>query len=347
MTILVTGGAGFVGSNLAIRIKSSLLETKVVAFDNLKRRGSELSLTRLKSNGVEFFHGDVRSQSDIAQLGPIEAIIDCAAEPSVLAGLDGATQYLVDTNLVGTVNLLETAKKYQSKFILLSSSRIYPFKVINNLKYLETETRFELDDPSLSRDGISEDFPLAGERSLYGATKLSSELLLAEYASMFDFDYVVNRCGVIAGPWQMGKVDQGFLVLWVARHIFNGELRFTGFGGKGKQTRDLLHIDDLGDLIIHQLKNGLPRDIFNVGGGYERLVSLLEVTKVVEEITGNRIKIAGVSETHPNDCIYYCTNNRKVSEHTGWRPKRTVETLVSDIANWINSNKALLSPILG
>ncbi len=346
MTFLVTGGAGFVGSNLAIRLKSRYPKERVIAFDNLKRRGSELSLSRLKQNSVEFVHGDVRSISDLNQFGEVSTILDCAAEPSVQAGLDGATQYLVDTNLLGTINLLELAKKYRSRFVLLSSSRIYPFKVINNLKYKETETRYEMADPIIGKNGISEEFPLTGERSLYGATKLGSELLLTEYASMFSFEYVINRCGVIAGPWQMGKVDQGFLVLWVAKHIFGGNLNYTGFGGRGKQTRDLMHIDDLADLIVTQLDSGLSNDLYNVGGGYERLVSLLEVTKMVEEVTGRSINIGSIPETHPNDCIYYNTNNSKVTNRFGWKPKRTVIELITDVKDWIVNNQNLLKPVL-
>src|SRR5438477_348415 len=172
-TILVTGGAGFVGSTLALHLKRHDVARRVIALDNLKRRGSELNVPRLRDGGVEFARG------------------------------------------------------------------------------------------------ISEEFPLSGARSLYGATKLASELFIEEYAYAYGLRAVVDRCGVLAGPWQMGKVDQGFVALWVARHLFEGRLSYIGFGGSGKQVRDVLHVDDLCDLVTRQIArlDDVGGEVFNVGGG--------------------------------------------------------------------------------
>ena len=141
--------------------------------------------------------------------------------------------------------------------IFLSSSRVYP---IARLRALPLERRGERlavpDDasgPGWSADGITTEFPLSGFRSMYGATKLASELLLEDIARCTACRTVINRCGVIAGPWQMGKVDQGFLVLWAARHLYGGPLSYTGFGGDGLQVRDVLHVDDLCDLVRLQM----------------------------------------------------------------------------------------------
>ena len=136
---------------------------------------------------------------------------------------------------------------------------------------------------------------------MYGATKLASELIIEEYPSMYGLSAVVNRCGVLSGPWQMGKVDQGFMVLWAARHLFGGQLGYTGFGGKGLQVRDVLHVDDLYHLVRLQLDD-LPRydgALFNVGGGRERSVSLLELTTMCRERSGREFELGIRAETAP------------------------------------------------
>jgi CDP-paratose 2-epimerase len=246
-SILVTGGAGFVGSNLALKLKQRYPELQVATLDNLKRRGSELNISRLQQAGVKFIHGDIRNREDLPQFG-IDLILECSAEPSVLAGYDNSLSYLLNTNLVGTLNCLELARKQQAGFIFLSTSRVYSIEALNSMCYSEAETRFVLSDeqpyPGASAFGVAENFCLQGARSLYGATKLASELFVEEYVSAFSLKAIVNRCGVITGPWQMGKVDQGVFALWMARHYFRGERSYIGYGGTGKQVRDFLHIDD-------------------------------------------------------------------------------------------------------
>lgn len=239
-TILITGGAGFVGSALAIELKTKYTNYQVISLDNLKRRGSELNLSRLKSAQVEFFHGDIRNTEDFASLPKIDTIIEASAEPSVLAGLNGTPDYVVNTNLMGTINCLNFAVKNKSDFIFLSTSRVYPIEKIELAELDEKETRFVISPNQIlngiSEEGISEDFPLEGFRSIYGATKLCSELLITEYNQFYKIKTVVNRCGVLTGPWQMGKVDQGVIVLWMARHFWKQDLGYFGYGGTGKQV---------------------------------------------------------------------------------------------------------------
>ncbi len=353
MIYLITGGAGFVGSSLAVRLKRKYPESKVISLDNLKRRGSELNLPRLRQNGVEFIHGDIRNKEDLASIGPIDVIIESSAEPSVLAGYNSSPDYLINTNLLGTANCLELARTYKANFIFLSTSRVYPFKIINSLDYHETETRFELGNNQKtmgsSSAGIAENFPLmTGVRSLYGATKLSSELLILEYADMYGLNVVINRCGVLTGPWQFGKVDQGVVVLWVAKHFWNQELSYIGFGGKGKQVRDILHIDDLFGLIDIQLNSieKLSGSIFNVGGGWEVSVSLKELTQLSQQYTGNTIPISSVMENRPADIRIYLTDNSKVIKATGWKPEITVENIIEEIVFWIKNNEKQLEGVL-
>lgn len=351
-TILITGGAGFVGSNLSIKFKENYPNIKIIAVDNLRRRGSELNLERLKKYGVEFIHGDIRNKEDLQSVSSFDLMIECSAEPSVLSGYNESPEYLINTNLIGTVNCLEMARKNKADIIFLSTSRVYPFKTINSLEYEELETRFELKPiqsiEGVSQKGITEKFPLNGVRSLYGTTKLASELLLQEYIDAYGLRGVINRCGVITGPWQMGKVDQGFVVLWIARHIYGGELSYLGYGGKGKQVRDIIYINDLYELLDLQIKNidRCNAQIYNIGGGKNISVSLKELTKICEEVTGNIIKIKSVSETRIVDIPYYITDFTKAQTEIGWTPRYSVIEIIEEIAKWIYNNKELLRSIL-
>ncbi|GAA4416918.1 NAD-dependent epimerase/dehydratase family protein [Nibrella viscosa] len=352
MKLLITGGAGFVGSALAIALKTNYPDYQIFALDNLKRRGSELNIARLKQAGVEFVHGDIRSKEDFDALPAVDTIIEASAEPSVLAGLDGTPDYLINTNLFGTVNCLNYALKHKANFIFLSTSRVYPIKTIETLNFEEADTRFVLSDdqpvPGVSSKGIAENFPLDGARSLYGTTKLASELIIQEYNEFYGLKTVINRCGVITGPWQMGKVDQGVMVLWIAKHYFEQSLAYIGYGGTGKQTRDMLHIDDLYRLIDWQLHNldQVNGEILNAGGGVESSASLQELTQICQEVTGKTIPIKQVTENRAADIRLYITDNTKVTNLTGWKPEKGIKDIVSDIAKWLDENRAALEPIL-
>ncbi|HEY8894977.1 MAG TPA: NAD-dependent epimerase/dehydratase family protein [Niastella sp.] len=353
-TILITGGAGFVGSNLAVLLKQKYPNYQIICFDNLKRRGSELNLQKLRSHDIEFIHGDIREKSDFEQIQvPVHCVIDAAAEPSVLAGLDGNSDYLIGTNLNGTINALNFCMKHKAKFIFLSTSRIYPIKAIEEIEVVEAATRFEIAATQkltgINTNGITETFPLAGARSLYGATKLASEMMVEEYNEMFGLQTVINRCGVITGPYQMGKVDQGVVVLWMARHFWKKSLSYVGYGGTGKQVRDMIHIKDLFNIIdlqIHQIEkfNG---QIFNIGGSRNISTSLQELTTICERITGNKITIQPVAETRKADIKLYITDNSKISALTGWAPQITVNEIMEDIFEWIRNNEHQLKPVLG
>ena len=296
--------------------------------------------------------GDVRNPDDLALKGVSpDLILECSAEPSVLAGYGDSTLYMVQTNLMGTVNCLELARKTRADVLFLSTSRVYPLAALNSLHFRETESRFEF-EPSqtvvgASEKGVSEDFPLGGSRTLYGATKLASELLIWEYHDAFGVRSLVNRCGVIAGPWQMGKTDQGVFTHWVASAHFNKPLRYIGWGGTGKQVRDLLHIDDLADLVMIQLAGfgKLAGRVFNVGGGPSSSLSLLETTRLCEEIVGKKLDVGPAQEERPGDVKWYVTDNARVSEATGWRPTRSPKDTLRSIHDWMSSNEPLVSKI--
>lgn len=350
--IFITGGAGFVGANLAILLKKAHPEFKITALDNLHRRGSELNISRLKAADIQFIHGDIRIKEDIESVGHFDLLIECSAEPSVLAGYDQSPAYLYQTNLLGTLNCLEACRMQRADIIFLSTSRVYPIKKITELKFKEDKTRFQLKEAQkeggISRAGLSEQFSLDGTRSLYGATKLCSELMIQEYLDAYQLSGIINRCGVLTGPWQMGKTDQGFVVLWVARHMWKKPLSYIGFNGTGKQVRDILHIHDLYELIEKQITKikSFSGEIFNIGGGNRISVSLCELTNYCQKITGNRIPIQAIKKTRTADIPYYISDTSKAHSEFGWQPKKHVGVIVEDVYNWIKANEALLYPIL-
>jgi CDP-paratose 2-epimerase len=339
--ILITGGAGFVGSNLAVYLKKRYRKSNVIALDSLKRRGSELNIRRLKDNGIIFLHGDIRCKEDLVLGKKIDLVIEASAEPSVLAGVMDNPEYVVNTNLMGMVNCLELARLNRSDLIFLSTSRVYPYENINKISAEEKSTRFVWKPGQRyigwSLKGIDTDFPVIGVKSLYGATKLSCEMLLAEYANNYGIKAVVDRCGVIAGPWQFGKVDQGVFSLWMKRHYFKKELSYIGWGGEGKQVRDLLHIDDLCKLIAIQTESldKKSNKVYNVGGGDRISLSLLETSLLCQKITGNKIKISSEKENRPFDIRIYITDNSKVAKDYDWNPTKNKEKILEDIYNWL------------
>lgn len=349
---LIAGGAGFVGSTLALAFRDRYPDARVVALDSLKRRGSELNLDRLGRAGVEFIHGDVRCRDDLVfSKSRFDTIIDCSAEPAVLAAYDRGPSYIIDANLSGTVNLLELARRDGADFVLLSTSRVYPIAKIEAIGFREEETRFSISPiqpfPGIGVKGISEVFPLDGARSLYGATKLASEHLLEEYAEMYGLRYVIDRCGVITGAWQMGKLDQGVFALWMGKHYFKRPLSYIGYDGLGKQVRDFVCVDELADLVLSQVEHidALPNRTYNVGGGVASSLSLLELTRLCEEITGNRVDIARVVESRPADIRLYVTDNSRVSADTDWVPRLTPHQTLSRVYEWIRDNERVVAPL--
>jgi len=353
MRVLVTGGAGFVGANVALGLGARHEGWRVVALDNLHRRGSELNLPRLRAKGVEFVHGDVRDTEDVMGVGAVDAVVECSAEPSVLAGIDGGLDRLVKTNLLGAYTCLELCRRHDAQFVFLSTSRVYPVAHLEALAFEESDTRFELLDdqplPGASSQGISEAFPLDGARTFYGATKLAAELLVDEYVETFELSAVVNRCGVIAGPWQMGKVDQGIFAYWLLAHHFEKPLRYIGFGGSGKQVRDLIHVDDVLDLIDLQL--GDPERwsgvVANVGGGVECSLSLVELTALCRAITGKAVPIDASVEARRGDIPSYVSDCSRLLGLTDWRPSADVTAILTDTHDWIVENESVLGQALG
>lgn len=351
--ILVTGGAGFVGSSVAEALKRAFPASDVLALDNLRRRGSELNLAALSAAGVQFLHGDVRNPEDVAAIEPPpDCILECSAEPSVMAGYDGSPEYLIRTNLTGCFHCLELARKHRADFLFVSTSRVYPVHTLNRLAWEEQNTRFSLlaqqETPGASALGVGEGFPLQGARSLYGMTKLAAELMIEEYHAAYGLRYVIDRCGLLSGPRQMATPYQGVIAQWVAAHFWNKPLRYIGFGGSGKQVRDVLHIEDLTQLVIDQLCHFdlYQNRLFNVGGGLANSVSLLEATDLCRKVSGNSPPVSASREQRPADLRVYVTDHRLVSGINGWQPHHSVRSTIESVQRWLEQEQERVEDIL-
>ena len=260
MKILITGVCGFVGSSLARGFLDANSTLEIFGIDNLSRAGSELNRPLLKKLGVRFLHGDIRNRSDVELLPDADWVIDAAANPSVLAGVEGSTtRQLLEHNVLGTVNVLEYCRRRNAGLILLSTSRVYSVSALSALPlerrddsfYLRTEGEL----PSgVTCDGIAEDFSTSPPLSLYGVSKFVSERLALEYGEAFRFPVWVNRCGVLSGAGQFGRADQGILSFWIHACHRRQPLAYIGFGGHGHQTRDFLHPRDLAPLLAKQME---------------------------------------------------------------------------------------------
>ncbi len=353
MRVLVTGGAGFVGAHLARRFAER--GDEVHCLDNLKRRGSEQNVAPLRARGVAFHHGDVRLQQDLDDLpGRFDVVVEASAEPSVHAGLNGdGVAYLVETNAVGTARCLEFVRRRAGGMIFLSTSRVLPIEPLRALPLAEEQTRLWLRDaPAVvgaSARGIDETFPLLGRggRSLYGATKLASEILVEEYARSLGVRTVVNRCGVLAGAGQLGRVDQGVFTLWMARHTFGGPLSFTGFEGTGKQVRCLLHPDDLFALLQIQIArlDELAGRTFHVGGGAAQAVSLLEWTRLCAEVSGRHVEVGRVAQTASVDAPWIVMDPSVAQRELGFTPRVGPRAIAEDIHGWLIAGRPALEPL--
>src|SRR5262245_51792085 len=344
--ILVTGGCGFVGSNIALHLATSLDAVRIVCMDNLYRKGSELNVSRLQNRGIIFHKGDVRDPASFPS-EPFDLLIECSAEPSVLAGQNGSPDYLISTNLMGLYHCLEVCRRNGSRLIFLSTSRVYPVARLEAHGFREQETRFVWADEGtagISARGVCETLDLSGARSLYGFTKLAGEQLIEEYRVSFRLEAVINRCGVIAGPWQFGKVDQGVIALWVMAHLFGRPLSYIGYGGVGKQVRDVLHVDDLCRLIEAQVRDFRSWEgwLGNVAGGLDNSVSLCELTALCRRITGRSVPVGAHAAARPFDLRLFIGDCQRLFSRTSGRPQRDVAHIVEDTTRWVRDNRVTL-----
>jgi len=320
---LITGGCGFIGSNIAIFLKNKINKLTIHSLDNLSRNSSKINLDRLRKNKIKNFNINISNKSKINSLIKYDFIIDCCAEAAVEAS-KLETERVFFTNLVGTFNILEKAKKDKSKIIFLSTSRVYSIKEILSKAKNINKKKYNFK--------INENFSKKSPISLYGFTKLSSEKLIEEYSFSNNIKFIINRFGVVSGPWQFGKQDQGFISLWLWRFINKKKLNYIGFGGLGNQVRDVIHVHDVSELILQQIKKikKINNKIFNVGGGLKNTISLKELTAKSRKITNNNVNVGRIKKTSNYDIPYYVTDNKKIYSFYQWRVKRDIDTIIKE-----------------
>ena len=346
MNLLITGICGFVGSSLAREVQARVEGVEVFGVDNLIRPGAHLNRRDLLARGVRVWHGDVRMQSDWETLPAADWLIDAAANPSVLAGVDGQTssRQLIEHNLAGTINALEYCKRHGCGLILLSTSRVYSVAALAALPMREGEDRFDLDPgrplvPGVSAAGLSEEFPTDPPLSLYGSTKLCSEWLALEYAAAFGFPVWINRCGVLAGAGQFGKADQGIFSYWIHSWRARRPLRYIGFGATGRQVRDAFHPRDLAALVVEQMRHPdrTPQRVFNLGGGPENAMSLMQLSAWCAERFGPH-EVVREPAARPYDVPWVAMDWAKACEVWGWSPSTRFQTILEEIACHAEAN---------
>ncbi len=340
MKILVTGACGFVGSSIIRSLLDSHDGLEVIGIDNFIRSGSELNRPELQKRGVRILHGDIRSAADLESASRVDWVIDAAANPSVLAGVDGKTssRQLVDHNLVGTINLLEYCKRHAAGFVLLSTSRVYAIEPLAKLKVEVVNDAFvpaagQDFPPGLTSEGVSESFSTAPPISLYGATKLASEILALEFGETFNFPVWINRCGVLAGAGQFGRPDQGIFAYWINAYLRRKPLRYIGFDGAGHQVRDCLHPRDLATLLWQQL-NDPSRQVArlqNVSGGRASATSLAQLSAWCAK----RFDLHSVTsdpQARPFDIPWLVLDSTGAQRQWDWKPQLSIEDICTEIA---------------
>jgi len=359
MKILITGICGFAGSVIARSLLEYLPGVRITGIDSLIRKGSETNLDPLRTLGIDVRVGDIRNEQDLADLPPADWVLDCAANPSVLAGVDGQTsaRELLDHNLGGTIQLLEYCRSHKAGFILLSTSRVYsipplaslPIEVHNNA-YRPSPSALSpqlstLDArPALSASGLTEQFPTLPPISLYGSSKKCSELLALEYGMTFDFPVRINRCGVLAGAGQFGRADQGIFSFWIHSWARRRPLKYIGFGGGGHQVRDCLHPRDILPLLIAQMQDSARKvdPILNVSGGVGSAMSLAQLSAWCTERLGPH-PVAADTNPRSFDIPWMVLDSSAVKEVWGWAPSTSRDAILEEIAqhaekypNWLN-----------
>jgi CDP-paratose 2-epimerase len=355
MKILITGVCGFVGSTLAECLLERMEDIRLAGVDNLARPGAETNRGRIERLGVEFTHGDLRSASDTAGLPACDWVIDAAANPSVLAGLSGggSSRRLFEHNLGALGNVLEYCREHKAGLLLLSSSRVYSIPALAAIPLLVEGKAFAVDPAAalpqgLTADGIGIHFSTTAPVSLYGATKLASEIMAIEYGAAFDFPVWITRCGVLAGAGQSGTPAQGIFAYWLNAHLRRRPIRYIGFNGTGHQTRDAFHPRDLAALLVAQMPT--PRTagqrVYTAGGGPANTMSLAQLTDWCDERFGRHVPAV---DTGPRmyDIPWVAMDNGGAAKDFGWQIEMSLPTILEDIAqhainhpDWLEVSRA-------
>jgi CDP-paratose 2-epimerase len=346
LKIFITGICGFVGSALARTWLQADSSVTIYGIDNLGRNGSQVNRDSLKKMGVRVYHGDIRLASDFESIPAPDFLIDAAANPSVLAGVDGrsSSRQVVEHNLIGTVNMLEFCKATGAGFILLSTSRVYSIDALSGIPIESKDNAFV---PSagqkamggFSAAGVAEDFSTQSPISLYGSTKLASEALALEYAHAFGLRVYINRCGVLAGAGQFGHAEQGIFSFWLHSWRNRRPLKYIGFNGLGHQVRDALHPRDLLNAVRRQVAfAATPRHrIVNLSGGVENAISLANLSQWCQNRWGKH-EVASEPRNRPFDIPWLVLDSARAQAEWSWRPAVSLGMILVEIADFADAH---------
>ena len=343
MKLLVTGGAGFVGSHLCEHFAGEGFE--VIALDNLKRGevlgkkiNSRYNVDFLKSlDGVEFVRGDITRFSTLKEASTnADVIIHTAAQVAVTTSLEDPRRDF-EINAIGTFNVLEAARLNDCAVLYCSTNKVYGDNV-NHIPIRELDARYEFADDTF-KDGIPETFQIDHcEHTPYGSSKLAGDIYVQDYAHLYGLKTGVFRMSCIYGTRQFGVEDQGW-VAWFTIAALTGK-QITIYGD-GKQVRDVLYVTDLVAAFDAFLKSGLAGEVFNIGGGPENTLSLLELIEILERLTGREIT-PRYDDWRPSDQKVYVSSIGKARKLLGWRPRVSPEEGVEEVVSWVMKNRDIL-----
>jgi CDP-paratose 2-epimerase len=333
--MLITGGAGFIGSNAARRFARQGWQISVL--DDCSRSGAAENLQILRREiPMHFFAGDVRNPADVeAAFGArrVDAVLHLSAQVAVTTSVvDPVTDFQI--NALGTLNVLEAARRHApaAAFIYSSTNKVYGSLARRRVEC--AGRRYVLADAPA---GIAEDQPL-DFHSPYGCSKGAADQYVADYARIYGLRTFVIRQSCIYGPWQYGIEDQGW-VAWFAIAALLG--RTVTVFGDGRQTRDLLWVDDLVDLYSRCIDSNLECGTYNAGGGPACCASVLEVIELLGGALGRPIPY-GWGDWRPGDQKVYVSDTGKAWRDLGWRPATTVQAGLEKLVGWIQDHRELL-----
>jgi CDP-paratose 2-epimerase len=333
LPVLVTGGAGFIGANVASKVLST--GRRVIVFDNLSRPGVELNaawLTSKYGDLVEIVRGDIRDRAAVKSVVErVGQVFHFAAQVAVTTSLVTPTEDF-EINAGGTLNVLEAIRTSVNRPSLLFTSTNKVYGGLEDLTFRQRGDRYEPVSPDIRGDGISEERPL-DFHSPYGCSKGAADQYVIDYARSFGLSTVVFRMSCIYGPRQFGTEDQGWVAHFLIKALKNEPITLYG---DGRQVRDILYIDDLvrAMLLAQDRASELAGQAFNIGGGVDNTISLLNLLDIITGLTGQAPKITA-DEWRVGDQRYYVSDTRKFGAATGWKPTVDAQRGIENLYRWL------------
>ncbi|RDV13723.1 NAD-dependent epimerase/dehydratase family protein [Pontibacter diazotrophicus] len=340
---LITGGAGFVGTNLAKRLLSE--GKRVMVFDSLSRDGVEQNLQWLHENypeNLEIYVGDIRNLQTVRYvMQRAEAVYHFAAQVAVTTSLDMPMNDF-EINARGVMNVLEAIREQDNPPPLVFTSTNKVYGGLEDVEFISNGSRYYPSDKEIKENGISEKRPL-DFHSPYGCSKGAADQYVVDYARTYNLPMAVFRMSCIYGPHQYGNEDQGWVAHFAIRAIEGQPINIYG---DGKQVRDILFVEDLVDafLLANKHIDRISGQAFNIGGGTENTVSLLELLKTIGRYRGKEVQLK-FGDWRPGDQHYYVSDTRKFQEATGWYSKHNVQEGVAKLYQWLCENRGIEVPL--